>query len=251
MKYLIINADDFGLSPEVNEGIIRAWEKGGITNATLMIKREATHEAIRFARENPSFPVGLHLDLDDLFGRDEIGEERFGIERIGGMLKKDHFLDAVEAEIEGQIKAFKDSGLELTHLDGHHHLHALPDLFPLIVEKMLRHDIKTVRFSQSFDLVKYPPISWSDNFFNDMKGLLIKSGIGYANYFIAGWKSYDLKRLKDGVTELMTHPGTAENWRMEELATLTCDEWREAIREQGTTLISFKELARQRRLERT
>ena len=242
MKYLIINADDFGLSASINEGIIRAFNAGSITNATLMIKRASAGEAIRFAKDNPSLPVGLHLDLDDLLGGNEQGEERFNLTRIGLMLKDKSFFRELSLEIDEQIILFKDTGLELTHIDGHHHLHAIPEIFPLLIEKMSDHGIKTVRLSREFDLVKYPPIKWEDDFLNEMKALLKQNGIIYADHFITGWQSYDLHKIINGVTELMTHPGTTEEWRINELGTLTSPKWSTSLKEQGITLTSFKEL---------
>ena len=243
MKYLIINADDFGLSAPVNEGIIRAFEAGGITNATLMVKRDFTGEAVRFAKNNPSLPLGLHLDLDDLLGGNGQGDERFNVDRIEAKLKDESFFKELSLEIDEQINAFKETGLELTHIDGHHHLHAIPRIFPLLIEKMADHGIKTVRLSQKFDLIKYPPIEWDDNFFKEMKALLKQNGIIYADHFITGWQPYDLHNLARGVTELMTHPGTTEEWRIDELSTLTSKKWANALKEQGITLTSFRELA--------
>lgn len=243
MKYLIINADDFGLSDSVNEGIIRAWEAGGITNTTLMVKREAAKDAILYAKENPSLPLGLHLDLDDLLGQDVKGEERFSMARIATLLKDDRFLRKLESEINSQIEAFKGSGLELSHLDGHHHLHAIPKLFPLILDMIVKHGIKTMRFSQKFDLLKYPPIEWDKGFFIEMKALLEKKKIKYTDHFINGWQPYDLHLLEDGLTELMAHPGTIEDWRIKELKTLTSPEWKNALKKEGVTLSSFRDLA--------
>ena len=244
MKYLIINADDFGLSAPVNEGIIRAFKTGGITNATLMIKRASAGEAIRFAKDNPSLPLGLHLDLDDLLGGAEQGDERFNLDRIGAMLKDESFFKELGLEIDEQINAFKETGLELTHLDGHHHLHAIPRIFPLLIEKMADHGIKTVRLSQKFDLVKYPPIEWDDVFLKEMKALLKQNGITYADHFITGWQPYELQKMANGVTELMSHPGTTEQWRIDELNTLISREWADALDEQGIVLTSFRELAK-------
>lgn len=243
MKYLIVNADDFGLSDYVNEGIINAHKAGSVTNATLMVNREFSREAVRLARENPALCVGLHLDLDDLLGRDEKGNERFGMQRISRMLSDTRFFHEVEAEIEAQIRTFKNTGLELTHLDGHHHLHAIPELFPLIVDKMVSYGIKTIRFSKEFDLIKYPPIKWSNGFFNEMRELLKRDNIKVADHFVTGWQPYDLKNIADGVTELMTHPGTKEEWRVRELDMLTGREWMDAVRVSDIKLISFRDLA--------
>lgn len=243
MKCLIVNADDFGLSDYVNEGIIKGHQAGSITSTTLMVNREFSRDAVRLARENPALCVGLHLDLDDLLGRDEKGNDRFGMERISRMLSDKRFFHEVEAEIEAQIRAFKNTGLELTHLDGHHHLHAIPELFPLIVEKMVSYGIKTIRFSKEFDLIKYPPIKWSNGFFDEMRELLKRDNIKVADHFVTGWQPYDLKNISDGVTELMTHPGTKEEWRVKELDMLTGREWIDAVRANEIKLISFRGLA--------
>ena len=242
MKYLIVNADDFGLSDYINEGIIKAHKAGAITNATLMIMREYKREAVRLARENPSLCVGLHLDLDELLGGTEGGPERFEMGKISEALSDRRFFREVESEIEAQIRDFKNTGLELTHIDGHHHLHAVPEIFSLIVKKMVRHGIKTIRFSREFDLIKYPPIRWSEEFFQEMRGLLKKNDIKAADHFVTGWQSYDLKDIRDGVTELMVHPGTKEEWRVKELETLMSPEWMEALKANDIKLISFKDL---------
>lgn len=243
MKYLIVNADDFGLSDYVNEGIIKAHQAGSVTTTTLMIKREFAREGVRLAKENPALCVGLHLDLDDLLGRDEKGSERFGMDRISQMLSSPRFFNGVEGEIDAQIRAFKNTGLNLTHIDGHHHLHAIPELFPLIIDKMVSYGIKTIRFSKEFDLIKYPPIRWTEAFFQEMNDLLKKHNIKVADHFVTGWQPYDLKRIADGVTELMTHPGTREEWRVRELETLVSREWIDAVKAGGIRLISFRELA--------
>ena len=246
MKYLIINADDFGLSAPVNEGIIKAFEAGGITNATLMVKRGSAGEAVRFAKNNPSLPLGLHLDLDDLLGGDKKNNERFNLDRIGAMLEEKSFLKTVESEIDGQINAFKETGLELTHIDGHHHLHAIPLIFHLLVEKMVDHGIKTVRLSQRFDLLKYPPIEWDDIFFKEMKELLKEKGLIFTDHFITGWQPYELQNMAHGVTELMVHPGIEEQWRIDELTTLISEEWADALDKQGIVLTSFREIAQRK-----
>jgi predicted glycoside hydrolase/deacetylase ChbG (UPF0249 family) len=57
----ILTADDFGLSREVNAGIIEAHRKGVLTGASLMVAGAARDEAAALARENPALDVGLHL----------------------------------------------------------------------------------------------------------------------------------------------------------------------------------------------
>src|SRR5947208_2483392 len=69
-KYLIVNADDFGLSPETNRGIIEAHERGIVTSASLMVRGAAVEEAALYARALPTIGVGLHVDLCEWAYRD-------------------------------------------------------------------------------------------------------------------------------------------------------------------------------------
>jgi predicted glycoside hydrolase/deacetylase ChbG (UPF0249 family) len=63
MKQVILNADDFGLTRGVNEGIIRAHHEGILTSATLMANGAAFEDAVEQARVTPSLGVGCHLVL--------------------------------------------------------------------------------------------------------------------------------------------------------------------------------------------
>lgn len=63
VKYLIVNADDFGISEQVNETIITAHRQGIVTSTSLMVSGEGVESAVRLAKENPSLGVGLHLVL--------------------------------------------------------------------------------------------------------------------------------------------------------------------------------------------
>src|SRR5512142_139894 len=63
MKELIINADDFGLSNGANRAIVKAWQEGVLTSASLMVGGNGFEEAVDLARENPGLQVGLHLTL--------------------------------------------------------------------------------------------------------------------------------------------------------------------------------------------
>src|SRR3974377_864725 len=70
-RYLILNADDFGLSEGVNRGIIRAHEQGIVTSTSLMVRWPAAAEAARCAQQHPRLSFGLHLDLAEWVYRDD------------------------------------------------------------------------------------------------------------------------------------------------------------------------------------
>ena len=63
LKQLIVNADDLGLTPGVNRGILRAFQDGIVTSASLLVTGSAFEDAVALARQNPDLDVGLHLTL--------------------------------------------------------------------------------------------------------------------------------------------------------------------------------------------
>jgi len=241
VKYVIINADDFGLNKDVNEGVMRAFMTGAVSNTTLMVKRAALREALNFARENRNLSVGLHLDLDDILACVQGDEERFSSDRISKLLASPERLRRLDSEIEEQIRLFKNGGIPLTHIDGHHHLHAHPLIFPLIVKVMIRHNIRTVRIAKIYDLVKYPPIIWPPPFYSRMKALLLKNSIRVTDHFTSGIDFHELKRIRDGVTEIMIHPGVRESWRQKDLETVSSGKWRAEMKTNAVKLISFRD----------
>src|ERR1041385_4008281 len=61
MKFLIVNADDFGASRGINRGIIEAHERGILTSASLMVDAPWSGEAAMVSRRAPRLSVGLHV----------------------------------------------------------------------------------------------------------------------------------------------------------------------------------------------
>jgi chitin disaccharide deacetylase len=116
-RMLIVNADDLGLSEEVNAGIAEAHERGIVTSASLMVRQGAAAEAASYADEHPALAVGLHIDLGQW--NYEAGEWVVAYERCDPDDKA-----AVEAECRGQLEAFRHlMDCDPTHLDSHQHTH--------------------------------------------------------------------------------------------------------------------------------
>jgi predicted glycoside hydrolase/deacetylase ChbG (UPF0249 family) len=116
-KYLIVNADDFGQSPGVNQGIIEAHERGIVTSASLMVHWPAALEAAEYNRAHPQLSLGLHLDLGEWFYRD--GNWMPLYERV--LLTESQ---AVSEEVSRQLALFRQLvGKPPSHLDSHQHVH--------------------------------------------------------------------------------------------------------------------------------
>src|SRR5260370_23750060 len=116
-RYLIVNADDFGLSPCVNQGIIRAHEHGIVTSASLMVRWPAAKAAADYAAAHPRLSVGLHLDLAEWVYRDEQWVARYQVVPADDER-------AIADEVARQLDAFRRLlGKDPTHLDSHQHVH--------------------------------------------------------------------------------------------------------------------------------
>ena len=147
---MIVNADDFGLSPGVNQGVIRAFEEGILTSASLMVRWPAAGEAARYAREHPRLGVGLHLDLGEWAFRG--GEWVPLYEVVPG-----DDAGAARAEVVRQLAAFRDLvGREPDHLDSHQHVHLRGPAAPPLADAAralgvpLRHAAPGVRYCGDF-----------------------------------------------------------------------------------------------------
>lgn len=142
MKRLIVNADDFGLHESINEGIIQAHCAGCVTSTSLVAGGQAFEEAVSLARQYPSLGIGVHLTLvglrpvahgdvrslladDGNFYPDYLA---FSRQYFKGRIQMGH----VETELRCQLQKVVGSGIKVTHLDSHQHLHVLPG-FPRLI----------------------------------------------------------------------------------------------------------------------
>ncbi|NQU73533.1 MAG: ChbG/HpnK family deacetylase, partial [Candidatus Omnitrophica bacterium] len=143
-KQLVINADDFGLDPAINAGIIESFKKGVVTNTSMMPCGKAFEESVEFARRHNGLGVGIHLALNEetpVLPRDKISSlvskrkdsflafpifiKRF----LSGRIAINH----VYSEFEAQIERFVKTGLKPTHLDTHKHIHLIPRLLEVLL----------------------------------------------------------------------------------------------------------------------
>jgi hopanoid biosynthesis associated protein HpnK len=281
MKELIINADDFGLSTGANRAIIKGWQDGALTSASLMVGGNAFAEAVSLAKENPSLQVGLHLTLVQgravrhpgdfpslvdnrgYFANDPVyaGMRYFFVRSLRKELHR---------EIEAQILKFKETGLSLSHIDGHLNIHMHPTVFDILLELMPRYGINSFRLScerLSVDLALAPRRRFGkivDAFiFTRLSArcrpLLDRLGIGYTievkGLLNSGQMTEEyllkaLEILQEGVTEIYFHPGYCpddelKRWMPdyshgEELAALTSLRVQQKIAQLGIKLRNYR-----------
>ena len=279
MRKLIINADDFGLHEDINNGIIDAFQNGCLTSTSIMASAPAFDHAISLARANPTLGIGIHLTLvggvapvlpveevptlvdeNGLFYPNYIEFiKRFYL----GKVKKVEIIH----ELRAQIRKVLETEIPVTHVDSHQHLHVLPGITSMVVSLCRQHNLTNIRL---------PEESYSDSYgYSASLGRKIgrdglsfcahlarkkfsQAGIEGPDYFygmLAGGNisipvvENFLDAMEDGVSEIMTHPGSnAEelkklfswgyNWEQER-DTFLSSEIKEAIERNSIKLINF------------
>lgn len=262
MKRLIVNADDFGFTRDVNEGIAHACREGILTATTLMATGSAFEHAVAIARENPALDVGVHLVL--------VGMEQGYPPTVG------HLIQAIALgririydELAQQVRRVLDAGIRPSHLDTHKHTHLLPPVLDAVMRVASEFDIPWIR--RPFDLPLHAAkAGWKtrlvSNSFNIVRRRFqhIIASRGYlttdhfAGFQLTGRYDADelaalIRSLPEGLTEFMCHPGfcTAElmaartrlkESRRRELEALTSPQVRTALEESKVQLTRYCEI---------
>lgn len=244
MKELIINADDFGYTHGVNEGIIRAHRDGILTSATLMANGVAFDDAVERAKVNPGLGVGCHLVLTGgscVAPREKIPSLADSQGRLPlslGALVARLSLGAIrtqdiETELSAQLEKIRRAGIELTHVDTHKHTHVHPRVMSAVGRVAQKFGITRVR-----NPIEAARDSWRTAR-SEHTGLVLNMAASTAVRSVGSWfqstaRRYGLRSpehflglaitgsvsaaalcrlidtLPDGRTEIMTHPGVCD-----------------------------------------
>lgn len=237
VRCLIVNGDDFGLSPQVNAGILRAHRSGILTNASLMVAAPAWREAVDSARRLPALGVGLHLTL----GR---GRAVLPARSLPSITDADGWFDdnpvragmryffspraraEVRAECRAQIERFLETGLRPSHVDGHLNLHMHPVVMDAVLDLAREYAVPAIRLTHedtaaSLALAPRRALAkrWEGWVFARLAARcasrLDRAGIHHPDHLFGLHQSGHvdeayllglLPRLRPGVTELYCHP---------------------------------------------
>lgn len=237
MKRLIVNADDFGFTRGVNEGILRAHREGIVTATTLMADGPAFEHAVEIARRTPSLDVGVHLVLWPESGRLP--------QRLPAFVKRalSSSTAEIEAEFARQVEKVLAAGLVASHLDTHKHVHLLPRVMSAVARVAARFGIAWVRRPIHRRQVTARGLRTPDHFV----GLRLTGRMNRERLLAR------LERLRSGLTELMCHPGLCDQEllgaptrlkqeRQVELEALTSPEVRRLLERKGVELTSYRAL---------
>jgi hopanoid biosynthesis associated protein HpnK len=270
-RRLIVNADDFGLSPSVNEAVIRAHREGILTTASLMVNESGFDEAVKRAKENPKLGVGLHLTL--LHGHSALPPEKIpGLADSRGEFSRspvgvgmNYFLrrslrEQLRAEIHGQFDRFFSTGLPLDHVNGHLHLHLHPAIFEILMEDSEKLGIRHLRLTRDC-LARSRRISRGHFFYKVSHAAIFELLSGRARKTLEQKKikhaqiafgllqngrvdeNYILKLLPElppGDSELYSHPSLGEF--KHEFNALVSPRVKEQIEKLGIKLIRYQDL---------
>lgn len=259
MKQLIVNADDFGFTRDVNAGIVECHRNGILTATTLMANGDAFEDAVRLAKENPILDIGVHLVLVGGPGQPA------SVPSLMAQLGKQDLL----AEMRRQVRTILDAGLTPSHLDTHKHTHLAPPIFRAVVQVSQEFDIPWIRKpadftipAQSSPLLKKLVNRGVRLAANRFDQTLRRAGRRFTDHFTGFEVTGRLRtpellnilcHLPEGLTELMCHPGflgeelaaaptRLKESRVRELEALTSPEARTALVEAGIQLTAYRDL---------
>jgi len=268
-KQLIVTADDFGLTEKINEGIVQAHRNGVVTSASLMVNGGAFESAVALAHRNPGLDLGLHLNLTHR-----------PMQLVRQLAQGKISTGALEKAIREQIEKAIGTGLAISHVDGHKHVHVIPQVLDIVRRLAPTYGIRAIRSmatvtprlgsllarnskSRSAILKQYIlgvsasclwRLSWRKNSILPMAGPDRFYGIAETGFLDLQAFADIIDHLTPGVNEVMCHPGYVDEalskiptrlrtQRERELEMLTCPQVRGLINNADVHLISYRDLA--------
>ena len=242
-KYLIINADDFGMCHSANQAVMDLFKSGGITSATIMAPCAWAGEAVNFAKANPEYAVGVHLTTTSEWGhyrwmpvsgiKGSLVDSEGFMHHESDEFEKAADIEEVQKEIVAQVEFLKNLGLEPSHLDNH-----MGSLYGIETGRVELAKL-AIETAASYGLPFRFPMTFTDaQFENDMLGIHVDKemvqqfiggfsqlgkalGVAMPDYLLPGdWAGpqresyenyreyiYELYRtFEPGVTETYIHP---------------------------------------------
>lgn len=217
----IINADDLGLSQEVNDAIRDALSQGIITSSTILANSTLWDDVCDIVGSFPKASFGVHLNLTQgLALTDSAVLRKYGLVDGNNCFTREikkvkslpnDLFTAVVNELDAQVKTVASRGIAISHADGHHHIHTSSALAAVVLDVIRRNGITIIR-NRYKSPTHFPHYGVKDYLWR--KGFELR-GISFTDYF----DSYTgfVSKLENGekysvssTIELMCHPGGAK-----------------------------------------
>ena len=275
---ILVNADDFGRHVLINRAVARCVEAGCLRSATLMPGGKAFEDAVEVARSHPALGVGIHLtlvngypvcdpkEIPSLVTKDGVFLDNY-VEFVKHFLGGKISMAEVRRELLAQAEKMKRTGLALTHVDSHQHMHMLPGVIDCALDAAEAAGVKRVRISHTplftafegvgqlvgrlglFTLAemsewkaKRRHFAMPDHFAGIVAGEAVHEG-----HFLD-----IIRNIKPGTTEVMMHPGTDNTkliadcaWEHDfeaEMQAILSDKVQTALEERGAVAVNFSAL---------
>lgn len=279
MKNLIVNADDFGRHELINRAVERAFNAGCLRSTTLMAGGIAFDDAIAVAKRNSGLGVGIHFTLANgnpilppkeiptLVTPEGIFHENY-IVFLKRYMSGKISLDEVRSELAAQLEKILQTGLKLTHVDSHQHLHHVPGIIDIVLDLAAAKKIFAMRSSGAkiFDgeldsLGKFVGRLGLSSLAKFAAHKAHKKNFATPEHFagIVAGESVDenfmlklVEKFQDGTTEVMLHPGTDNkilcdfcDWEHDfeaELAAVTSPKVLNVLAEKNISAVNFSAL---------
>jgi predicted glycoside hydrolase/deacetylase ChbG (UPF0249 family) len=269
---LVINADDLGLHPRIDDGIFTAHADGVVTSATLLATGPVAHEAVRRARLQ-KLPLGLHLCLTTHLspaaeprnvrwlapgGRFRKNWAEFSAAWLSRLIPPEEIV----LEFREQVQRARELGANIDHLDTHQHLHLLPGMTSLVevLAAELGVPLRWPSERPSARWLVHPGAAAKTAALTTLAWAKQARGVQR----VQAWGVFESGRMNErrlirligklgpGDHEILTHPGLAPgvvtqdpSWKYEwetELAAVLSPRVKNAIAAKGARLVSYAEL---------
>ncbi len=278
---LILNADDFGRHVLINRAVELGVSEGCLRSATLMPGGAAFDDAVAVAKRQPKLGVGIHFTLvngnpilppsaiPSLVDRNGLFYDNHAI-FVKRFLTGKISIEEVRSELAAQLTKMRRTGLELTHVDSHQHMHTLPGIIDVVLQLAASAKIRAVRAPRTSVFYRGSGVPSLGQFIGRL-GLGTLASISalkaerhhffVPDHFagIVAGEAFDeshlvdlLHHLKSGTTEVMLHPGMENEtlqrdcaWEHDfkaEFSSITSIKIREIIDKNKIHLINFKDL---------
>jgi len=243
MKRVIINADDLGISKGTNQAILKAFQEGVLSSASVMPNMPAFDDAVtNVISKNPSLGIGLHLSLT--VGKpvlnksevpllvDETGYFNNSFVHLWYLaIKNKNALKQIKNEITAQFDRIHTKKIKINHINSQHHIHMIPHIFDIVLELAMKYGCHKIRFSEetlAIKLIDFSRAYYSSALLTDnlIKKIVLHrlaktnrdklTDIQTTDYFYGILNSsfmdcrvlkYILKTVQNGCSEVVTHPG--------------------------------------------
>lgn len=284
MIRLLFNADDFGIHAEVNAAIVDCCQRGVLTSTSLLAGGKAFEEAVQLLSSVPDLGVGIHTAL--------VGglEPVLPVEKVPSLVTEEGlFVDShttfikkvmtgainyneVYAELDAQFEKIVSHGVDVTHVDGHQHMHVLPTIQPIIFSLMKKYGIYKLRLPEeklfylngNYNPIRFIGKAGLSHYAHYAKPKARNLGFAYPRYFWGmmngGHMTEDtvlsiLESVKTrvGSHEIMVHPGRSNtvlaqnySWQYmweEEAKMLMSPRIKNWIQEHSIQLINYRDIS--------